>query len=80
MTFEATPELQEKATWMKDSNVHVNATEYPRLAFRTRDNQIDLYVDGRLLDSQLLTDNAGAHFSDFEYVFKRAFDLGRASK
>ena len=80
MAFEATEELKKKATWMRESNTHVNATEYPKLTFRERGNQIDLYVDGRLLDSQLLTDNAGAHFSDFEYVFKRAFDMGRASK
>ena len=80
MAFEATEELQKKATWMRESNTHVNATEYPKLTFRERGNQIDLYVGGRLFDGQQLSRDAGEHFSDFEYVFKRAFDLGRASK
>ena len=80
MTFEATEELQEKGTWMKESNTHINATEYPKLTFRYFGNQIDLYVDGRLLDGQQLSKTADEHFYNFEYVFKRAFDMGRASK
>ena len=80
MTFNVDEDLERIGTWLKSSNTHVNETVYPKLTLRTRGNQVDLYVDDRLLDSQLLNDNAVAHFSDFEYVFKRAFDLGRASK
>ena len=57
-----------------------SATKYPKLTFRNSGKQIDLYVDGQLFDGQQLSLDPGDHFADFAYVFKRAFDLGRASK
>ena len=80
MTFKADEDLEKKGTWLKDSNVHVNESKYPKLTLRTSGKQIDLYVDGRLFDGQQLSLDAGDHFADFAYVFKRAFDLGRTSK
>ena len=83
MAFEAKAELKKKGTWMKESNTHVNATEYPKLTYsEDEDGCLDLFENNVLLTSWSTNEfvSAAEQFKEFRKIYEAGFDAGRASK
>ena len=83
MTFKADEDLEKKGTWMKDSNVHVNATKYPKLTYsEDEDGRLNLLENKVLLTSwpRYAYVSAAEQFKEFRTIYEAGFNAGRAIK